>query len=77
MKIKELKELYLSHKAHCCKCGCSIEDWSGYGLGAIFVLDKQGKFYCTNCDHEFSDFDERIFEIDLYPEDEYADDDEP
>lgn len=64
---EELLKLYNSHKANCCNCGCELSDETGFGLGSIFILDKRGDFYCTNCDHIFSDSegDERIFDADL------------
>lgn len=74
MKTSELKKLYLSHKGTCCKCGCTLEDDIGEGLGSIFVLDKDGRFYCMDHDGEFEDGDERIFEIDLC--DDESDEDE-
>lgn len=64
MKIKSLLKLYHSHKANCCKCGCALE--SDDDLGSVFVLDYNGKFYCMNCDSEFEDVDERIFEAEFY-----------
>ena len=64
-KSKEaLEALYRGHKAHCCKCGCELEDNIGNGVGAVFVLDKGGRFYCCNCDWCFTEGDERIFDID-------------
>ena len=56
-----LRKSYLSRKAECCKCGCAIEAHDS--LGMFFVLDRQGRYYCANCDGEFADFDERIYEI--------------
>lgn len=65
----QLKELWHSHKANCCKCGCELEDTNGCGLGEFFVLDKNGNFYCIDCDDEFEDGDERIFEPEFCEED--------
>lgn len=64
MKIKNLLKLYHSHKARCCKCDCALE--SELDLGSVFVLDHDGNFYCMNCDSEFHDGDERIFEAEFY-----------
>lgn len=60
-----LTDLYNSNKNHCCKCGCQLESVEGIPLGSVFVLDYSGKFYCMNCDSEFEEYDERIFEADL------------
>lgn len=63
MLNRQLRDLYYkTHKAHCCKCGCGLEDNDGCGLGTFFVLDKNGNFYCMGCDEIFEDGDERIFE---------------
>lgn len=70
MKLCELNALYFSDKAECCRCGCHLEDNTGNGIGSVFVLDKHGRFYCMNCDSDFEDGDERIFDSDLYPEEE-------
>ena len=57
------------HRADCCKCGCYLE--SKYApIAAVFVMDKQGNFYCTDCDGEFEDGDERIFDLDIEGEDQ-------
>lgn len=58
--MSKLSELYNIHKAYCCKCGCKLE--SVLPLGSVFVLDKDGNYYCINCDEEFEDGDERIYE---------------
>lgn len=63
MTYEELYHKYYSTRSNCCKCGCELQDVSGIGLGAIFVLDKDGNFYCMGCDSEFEDGDERIFEF--------------
>lgn len=65
-EISDLLKLYHSHKANCCKCGCSLE--SPLDLGSVFVLDYDGNFYCMGCDEIFSDADERIFEAEFYEE---------
>lgn len=66
MRVKKLLKLYHSHKAQCCKCGCTLE--SVQDLGSVFVLDYKGKFYCMNCDIVFNDVDARIFEAEFYEE---------
>ncbi len=58
---EELKALYNSSVNHCCKCGCRLEDANGR-LGSVFVLDKKGNFYCMNCDGDFEDVDDRIYD---------------
>lgn len=57
----ELRRLYYSDTARCCKCGTALSDANGM-VGSVFVMDKEGNFYCTNCDGDFEDGDERIFE---------------
>lgn len=64
MDIDQLLDLYHSHRADCCKCGCYLE--SDFDLGSIFVLDYDGNFYCMNCDSIFDDVDDRIFEAEFY-----------
>ena len=68
MDIDQLLDLYHSHRAECCKCGCYLE--SDFDLGSIFVLDYDGNFYCMNCDNIFDDVDDRIFEAELYEDEE-------
>lgn len=51
-------------KAYCCKCGCFLESWTG-PLANAFIMDREGNYYCTRCDGDFEDGDERIFELDL------------
>ena len=61
-----LKERYNSTKGVCAHCGCSLESWCGSPLGSVFVMDKEGNFYCANCEiFIFEDGDERIYEPDL------------
>lgn len=68
MDIDQLLDLYHSHRADCCKCGCYLE--SDFDLGSIFVLDYDGNFYCMNCDNIFDDVDDRIFEAEFYENEE-------
>ena len=56
-----LHKLYHRQKSKCCKCGCILESASA-PLGSVFVMDKGGNFYCTNCDYIFEDGDERIYD---------------
>jgi hypothetical protein len=62
-----LMHLATQKRATCCKCGRHLES-EHEPLAVFFVMDKQGKFYCTDCDVEFKDGDERIFELDLEEE---------
>ena len=68
MDIDQLLDLYHSHRAECCKCGCYLE--SDFDLGSIFVLDYDRNFYCMNCDNIFDDVDDRIFEAEFYEDEE-------
>lgn len=58
---RELRDLYYGSSGRCCKCGTYLTDKNNM-IGSVFVLDKCGNFYCMNCDKEFEDGDERIFE---------------
>jgi hypothetical protein len=63
MTFNELQEKYNSHKAVCVVCGKSLETSQEAGpLGQYFVMDKDGNFYCTDCDIDFEDGDDRIFD---------------
>ena len=62
MKRADLIKKYNSRFDHCCKCGAALS--STISLGHFFVMDYNGGFYCTECDKEFLDGDERIFELD-------------
>ena len=64
----ELMKRYNSNKDECCKCGCLLTASSC--LGEFFVMDYDGNFYCTDCEDEFEDGDERIFEPDLYEDED-------
>lgn len=71
MTFNELQEKYNSHKAVCSVCGKSLETSKEAGpIGQYFVLDKEGNFYCTDCDIDFEDCDDRIFDPDEEPLDE-------
>jgi hypothetical protein len=67
MNKADLIKRYHSKFAHC-KCGATLS--STISLGYFFVMDYDGNFYCTECDKEFLDGDERIFELDLEAEDD-------
>lgn len=58
---RDLRSLYYAPDAFCCKCGTHLSD-KNHMVGSVFVMDKCGNFYCMNCDKEFKDGDERIFE---------------
>lgn len=60
MTHKELVEKYNSRGGVCAKCGMTLLT-TGNALGEYFVMDRDGKFYCADCDEEFEDGDERIF----------------
>ena len=68
MTKTQLLERYNSNHDECCKCGCVLTASSF--LGEFFIMDYEGNFYCTECDIEFVDGDERIFEPDLYDDEE-------
>ena len=61
-KLNRLEKLYHGNKNICCKCGCTLETMNDIPLGEVFVMDKEGKFYCMGCDEIFEDGDERIYE---------------
>lgn len=69
MSTSELLKKYNTNAARCCKCGCKLTSADELPLGAVFVLDRNGDFYCTNCDDIFDDIDDRIFEPYLDEED--------
>lgn len=58
---RDLRTLYYAPDAFCCKCGTNLSDANGM-VGSVFVMDKCGNFYCCDCDKDFKDGDERIFE---------------
>ena len=68
MTKAELIKKYSSRFEHCCKCGAALS--ATISLGYFFVMDHDGNFYCSECDKEFLDGDERIFELDLEGDDE-------
>ena len=47
-----------------------LEDNVGDGLGYIFVLDKNGRYWCDRCDRDFIVGDERIYDDDLYKDED-------
>lgn len=59
--MDNLEILYHSHKANCCKCGCTLSVYADEALGDYFVLDINGNFYCMNCDYIFDKVDDRIY----------------
>lgn len=62
MSKTALLKKYHSRFDHCCKCGAALS--ATISLGYFFVMDYNGNFYCSECDQEFLDGDERIFELD-------------
>lgn len=56
-----LEKTYHSTSGFCCQCGTHIKTEWGEPLGRYFVMDKNGRFYCMNCDKDFKDVDERIY----------------
>ena len=58
----ELLKKYHSRFGHCCKCGATLS--STISMCYFFIMDYNGNFYCTECDKEFLEGDERIFEPD-------------
>ena len=71
MVFKELFKRYNSKKAKCAICGKTLISFGDEPLGLYFVLDKSGNFYCTDCDSEFEDGDNRIFDASEKPVEEY------
>lgn len=46
----------------CCKCGMVLLSTNtGNPLGNYFIMDKDGNFYCADCDSQFEDNDKRIY----------------
>ncbi len=69
MRREELLRRANVHQAVCCNCECVL--YSKFApLAAVFVMDRKGNFYCTDCDVEFEDGDERIFDPDIEVEDQ-------
>ncbi len=56
-----LEKTYHSTSGFCCQCGIHIKTEWGEPLGRYFVMDKNGRFYCMNCDKDFEVGDERIY----------------
>lgn len=68
MTKAELMERYNARKDECCECGCLLT--APTYLGQFFVMDYDGNFYCIECEDKFEYGDERIFEPDLYDEED-------
>ena len=69
MRREELLRRANSHQAFCCNCESVL--LSTYApIAAVFIMDKKGNFYCKDCDSEFVDGDERIFDLDIECEDQ-------
>jgi hypothetical protein len=56
-----LNAQYNKTGAYCDICGRKLISYNGEPLGRYFVMDVQGRFYCTRCDSIFNDVDERIY----------------
>ena len=69
MNRAELLSRYHTKHAQCCQCGTDLYS-RGISLGYFFVLDYEGNFYCADCDQQFIDGDERIFEPEFCEEDD-------
>lgn len=65
-----LHRLYHKRRARCSECGCRISS-IGVPLGSIFVLDKNGNYYCMHCDDRFEDGDERIYDEEIDNEERF------
>ena len=61
MDEKYLENRYHKTGAFCDLCGRKLISGCGEPLGRYFVMDVQGRFYCTHCDTIFEDGDERIY----------------
>ena len=58
---QRLRETYNKTRGQCCMCGTHISTAYNEPLGRYFVMDRQGRFYCTHCDNHFDDCDEEIY----------------
>lgn len=56
-----LEKTYHSTSGFCRVCGVHLETEWGEPLGRYFVMDKNGCFYCMNCDRRFGEGDEEIY----------------
>ena len=56
-----LERAYHSTSGFCRVCGVHITTQFGEPLGRYFVMDKNGCFYCMNCDKHFGEGDEEIY----------------
>lgn len=61
MDIEYLEIQYHKTGAYCDTCGRKLISSFGEPLGRYFVMDIQGRFYCTRCDGIFVDGDDRIY----------------
>jgi hypothetical protein len=62
-----LREAYNTMtQAYCAGCGCLLHTNSREDvLSNYFIMDKEANFYCTECEQDFADGDERIYSPDL------------
>ena len=58
---QHLEERYHRPSGQCCTCGVHLKTEWGEPLGRYFVMDKNGCFYCMNCDKHFGEGDEEIY----------------
>lgn len=65
-----MHERYNVTAAYCKDCGRLLKSEFGEPLGHYFVMDKGGNFYCTICENQFEDGDERIYEPEFEDEEE-------
>ena len=56
-----LEKTYHSTSGFCRVCGVHISTEWGEPLGRYFVMDKNGRFYCMNCDKHFDEGNEEIY----------------
>ena len=56
-----LEKAYHSTSGFCRVCGVHLRTEWGEPLGRYFVMDKNGCFYCMNCDKQFDEGDEEIY----------------
>lgn len=62
-----LREAYNTiTQAHCAGCGCLMYTHEKDDvLSNYFIMDREANFYCTDCEKDFADGDERIYSPDL------------
>jgi predicted SprT family Zn-dependent metalloprotease len=58
---QKMEKIYHRTSDYCCQCGTHISTAYGEPLGRYFVMDKNGCFYCMNCDKHFGEGNEEIY----------------